>query len=253
MLLKRIIPCLDVMDGKVVKGKSFESLQYAGGAVELARKYYADGADEFVFLDITATNEKRKTECGLASAVSAEVFVPFCVGGGIGSFEDASAILEAGADKVALNTAALKRPALIGEIGQSYGAQAVVVAIDAKKEGRGWAVYSNAGKKKAGKDAVAWAGEAEGAGAGEILLTSIDRDGSNAGYDLELTKAVSDAVGIPVIASGGAGSATDIADAFTKGNADAALLAGILHYGKTTIGRIKMELKEMGVAVRCAE
>lgn len=250
MLLKRIIPCLDVMDGKVVKGKSFESLQYAGEAAGLAKKYYDGGADEIVFLDITATNERRKTECALASEVSENVFVPFCVGGGIGSFEDASAILEAGADKVALNTAALKQPALIGEIGESYGAQAVVVAIDAKKEGEGWRVYSNAGKKNSGKEAIAWALEAENAGAGEILLTSIDNDGGRAGYDLPLTRAVSEAVGIPVIASGGAGSASDIAEAFTKGKADAALLAGILHYGKTTIGQLKAELKAMGVAVR---
>jgi len=250
MLLKRIIPCLDVMGGKVVKGKSFESLSYAGGAVELAKKYYESGADELVFLDITATNERRKTECALASEVSENVFVPLCVGGGINSFEDASSILEAGADKVALNTAALIRPALVGEIGGSYGAQAVVVAIDAKKEGNGWKVYSNAGKKNSGKDAVAWAREAQMAGAGEILLTSIDNDGGQSGYDLALTKTVSDAVGIPVIASGGAGRTQDIADAFEKGNADAALLAGILHYGKTTIGEIKAELKANGIAVR---
>lgn len=251
MVLKRIIPCLDVKNGKVVKGKSFKGLEYAGEPVVLAKRYYEQGADELVFLDISATNEKRKTTIELASAVAQEVFVPFTVGGGIASFEDASAILEAGADKVSLNTAAVLNPKLIGEIAESYGSQAVVIAIDAKRKGEGgWSVWINAGTRDTGKDAIEWAREAVRVGAGEILLTSIDKDGTNSGYDLELTKAVSDAVRVPIIASGGAGGARDMANAFVEGGADAALLAGILHYGRTTIPQLKKELEGMGIAVR---
>jgi cyclase len=253
MVLKRIIPCLDVKEGRVVKGKSFQGLEYAGEPVKLATKYYEQGADELVFLDITATNERRGTEVMLAAAVAEQVFVPFTVGGGIASFEDASAVLDAGADKVALNSAAVLRPELIGEIAQSYGSQAVVAAIDAKRnENRGREVWINAGTNNTGKDAVAWAMDAVDAGAGEILLTSIDKDGTNSGYDLELTRAVSVAVGVPVIASGGAGGAKDMADAFAIGKADAALLAGMLHYGKTTIQKLKGELVGLGIPVRVA-
>jgi cyclase len=253
VLLKRIIPCLDVKNGRVVKGKSFVSLADAGDPVALGRRYYEEGADELVFLDITATNEKRKTMVALASAVAEQVFVPFTVGGGIASFRDAAAVLDAGADKIALNTAAVENPALIGKIAAVYGSQAVMVAIDAKRNGQGrWDVWINAGTTNTGKDAVAWTREAQAAGAGEILLTSIDSDGSNAGYDLELTKEVAEAVSIPVIASGGAGGASDIADAFLKGKADAALLAGILHYGKTTIPKLKRELAKKEIPVRMA-
>ncbi|MDQ3103145.1 MAG: imidazole glycerol phosphate synthase subunit HisF [Actinomycetota bacterium] len=251
MALKRLIPCLDVDRGRVVKGTNFVDIRDAGDPVELAAKYDADGADELVFLDITASHESRDTIVDLARRTANDVFVPFTIGGGIRSVADAQAVLDAGADKVGVNSAALARPELIGELAEVFGAQCVVVAVDAKARGGGWDVYVQGGRKLVeGRDAVGWAREAAERGAGEILLTSMDRDGTNEGYDLPLTRAVADEVPIPVIASGGAGDLGDLAEGIIEGGADAVLVASILHYGHHTIAEAKRAMADAGVPVR---
>ncbi len=254
MLAKRIIPCLDVKNGKVVKGKRFVNLRYAGDPVKLAKRYYEEGADEIVFLDITATREKRKTIVGVVRRTANEIFIPLTVGGGIRTLGDMRALLNAGADKISINTAAVENPGIIREAAKRFGSQCVVVAIDAARErgsrGKKWSVYTRAGTEKTGLDAVEWARKAAELGAGEILLTSMDADGRGRGYDLELTRRVSEAVRIPVIASGGAGSLKDIRDAFEIGKADAALIASVVHYNKYDIRKIKEYLRRRGVAVR---
>src|SRR6184192_2435441 len=239
MLSKRIIACLDVRDGHVVKGVNFEGLRSAGDPAELARRYNVEGIDELVILDITATIEERRALADTIRAVARELFIPLAVGGGIRSEDDAAAAVEAGADKVSLNTAALGDPALITTLADRYGSQAVVVAIDAKRDGDRSAVYSRSGQTAANRDAVEWAREAESRGAGEILLTSIDRDGTKRGFDCEMTAEVSAAVGIPVIASGGAGEPTHFADVLTDGRADAALAASIFHFAEHGVGDLK--------------
>jgi imidazole glycerol-phosphate synthase subunit HisF len=249
MHLKRVIPCLDVDAGRVVKGVEFVDLRDAGDPVELAAQYDRDGADEVVFLDITATSDRRATVVELARRAADEVFVPLTIGGGIRTVADAQAVLDAGADKVSVNSAALQRPELIDELAARFGAQCVVLAIDAKAGGDGWQAFLAGGRTPTGRDAVAWAHEASDRGAGEILLTSMDRDGTNAGYDLGLTRAVSDAVEVPVIASGGAGRLEHLADAVRAG-ADAVLLASLLHYGQHTVGEVKAHLAADGVPVR---
>ena len=252
MHYKRVIPCLDVDAGRVVKGVGFVDLRDAGDPVELACRYDAAGADELVFLDITATSDKRETVVELARRTADDVFIPFTIGGGIRSIADAQAVLDAGADKVSVNSAAIARPELIDELARTFGAQCVVVAIDAKaRERGGWEAYVAGGRTPTGRDAVAWAREAVGRGAGEILLTSMDRDGTNAGYDLELTAAVARAVGVPVIASGGAGELGHLAEAVAAG-ADAVLCASIFHYGHHTVAEVKQHLAAAGVAVRPA-
>src|SRR5881392_1244034 len=250
MLSKRIIACLDVRDGQVVKGINFEGLRAAGAPAELARRYNAEGVDELVILDITATLEARRALADTISRVARELFIPLAVGGGIRTEADAAAAVEAGADKVSLNTAALSDPTLITTLARRYGSQAVVVAIDAKRAGDRFAVYARSGQSAAGRDAVEWAREAEARGAGEILLTSIDRDGTKAGFDCALTAAVSSAVSIPVIASGGAGGLGDFVDVFTSGRADAALAASIFHYAETSVRALKQHLREHGIPVR---
>jgi cyclase len=250
VLSKRIIACLDVRDGQVVKGVNFEGLRSAGDPAELARRYNAEGIDELVILDITATIEARRALAGTIRAVARELFIPLAVGGGIRTEADASAAVEAGADKVSLNTAALADPSLITTLAERYGSQAVVVAIDAKQAGNGFAVYARSGQTAAGRDAVDWARQAEDCGAGEILLTSIDRDGTKAGFDCAMTAAVSSAVGIPVIASGGAGGLEHFVEVFTTGRADAALAASIFHYSDTSIRALKLHLQERGIPVR---
>jgi len=277
MQLKRIVPCLDVKNGKVVKGKSFKRLVYAGDALSLAKKYYKDGADELVFLDIAASSQKRSTIKRLVRKVAREIFIPFTVGGGIRTLSDAAQILQNGADKVSINTAAVENPKLISQIAEKFGSQAVIAAIDAKRKAKNksgvnagsanaggrkaidangnpqceacWTVYTYGGRKDTGLDAIKWAKKAASLGAGEILLTSMDRDGSNAGYDVELNSAVSRAVSIPIIASGGAGSAKDIAQVL-KAGADAALLAGMLHRKETTVKKLKKELTSLKIKVR---
>jgi cyclase len=247
---KRVIPCLDVDAGRVVKGIGFVDLRDAGDPVELACRYDSAGADELVFLDITATSDKRETVVELARRTADDVFVPFTIGGGIRSVLDAQAVLDAGADKISINSAALARPELIDELAGTFGAQCVVLAIDAKARAGGrWEAYVAGGRTPTGRDAVAWAREGVERGAGEILLTSMDRDGTNAGYDLALTNAVAEAVAVPVIASGGAGELDDLSDAVQAG-ADAVLCASILHYGHHTIPEIKDHLSRAGVAVR---
>ena len=253
MLSKRIIACLDVRNGQVVKGINFEGLRSAGDPAELARRYNVEGIDELVILDITATIEARRALADTISRVARELFIPLAVGGGIRTEADAAAAVEAGADKVSLNTAALADPALITAVATRYGSQAVVVAIDAKRESAGserFAVYARSGSTSAGRDAVEWAREAEARGAGEILLTSIDRDGTRAGFDCELTAAVSSAVSIPVIASGGAGGLDDFVDVFTAGRADAALAASIFHYAETSVRALKQHLQQRDIPVR---
>jgi len=255
MLSKRIIACLDVRDGQVVKGVNFEGLRSAGDPGELARRYNAEGIDELVILDITATLEARRALAATIGRVARELFIPLAVGGGIRSEGDAAAAVEAGADKVSLNTAALAEPDLITRVAARYGSQAVVVAIDAKRAQPGsseFTVYARSGQAAAGRDAVSWAREAEARGAGEILLTSIDRDGTKAGFDCELTAAVSSAVSIPVIASGGAGAREHFVDVFTAGRADAALAASIFHYAETSVRALKMHLRDHGIPVRLA-
>jgi cyclase len=247
---KRVIPCLDVDRGRVVKGVEFLDLRDAGDPVELASRYDAAGADELVFLDITATSDRRETVVDLARRTADDVFVPFTIGGGIRSVADAQAVLDAGADKVSVNSAALARPELIDELAANFGAQCVVLAIDAKAGADGtWEAYLAGGRTPTGRDAVAWARQASERGAGEILLTSMDRDGTNAGYDLALTAAVAGAVEVPVIASGGAGRLEHLAEALDAG-ADAVLCASILHYGRHTVGEIKAYLTEAAVPIR---
>ncbi len=253
MLSKRIIACLDVRNGQVVKGVNFEGLRSAGDPAELARRYNAEGIDELVILDITATLEARRALADTISRVARELFIPLAVGGGIRTEADAAAAVEAGADKVSLNTAALAEPALITTIAERYGSQAVVVAIDAKRETPErdrFSVYARSGQTASGRDAVEWAREAEDRGAGEILLTSIDRDGTKAGFDCAMTAAVSSAVSIPVIASGGAGGLDHFVDVFTTGRADAALAASIFHYAETSVRALKQHLREHGIPVR---
>ncbi len=253
MLTKRVIPCLDVKNGRVVKGKSFVRLADAGDPVELSRFYYEQGADELVFLDITATPEGRDTMVEVVERISEQVFIPLTVGGGLRTIRDMRRMLMAGADKVGINTAAVLNPELIGEGAARFGSQCIVVAIDAKRlagEPRRWEVYVSSGQQPTGLEAVAWAKEAVRRGAGEILLTSIDADGQRAGYDLELTRAVSEAVPVPVIASGGAGAPEDFFHALSLGKADAVLAAGIFHYGVYSVEHIKQYLASRGIAVR---
>jgi imidazole glycerol-phosphate synthase subunit HisF len=250
VLSKRIIACLDVRDGQVVKGINFEGLRGAGDPAELARRYNREGIDELVILDITATLERRRALADTIRAVARELFIPLAVGGGIRTEGDAAAAVDAGADKVSLNTAALNEPDLITTLANRYGSQAVLVAIDAKKEGDRFAVYVRSGQSPTDRDAVEWAREAESRGAGEILLTSIDRDGTKVGFHCELTAAVSNAVSIPVIASGGAGRLDDFVDVFTTGKADAALAASIFHYAETTVASLKRHLRAHGIPVR---
>jgi cyclase len=268
MALKRVIPCLDVDAGRVVKGTNFVGLRDAGDPVELAERYDAEGADELVFLDITASHEQRETIVELARRTADNVFIPFTIGGGIRSVEDAQAVLDAGADKVSVNSAALARPALLEELAAQFGSQCVVIAIDARREeaaptasptceapagwyGGGWGVYVNGGRRRVeGRDAVSWAEEAVERGAGEVLLTSMDRDGTNDGYDLELTRAVAEAVGVPVIASGGAGELSHLSEAIAEGGADAVLCASIFHYGHYRVREAKEELAGAGIPVR---
>jgi cyclase len=251
MSLKRVIPCLDVNAGRVVKGTNFVGLRDAGDPVELAERYDAEGADELVFLDITASHEQRETIVELARRTADNVFIPFTIGGGIRSVEDAQAVLDAGADKVSVNSAALARPELLGGLGDHFGAQCVVIAIDAKREKDGWGVYVNGGRVRVDdRDAVGWAEEAVERGAGEVLLTSMDRDGTNDGYDLELTRAIADAVSVPVIASGGAGQLSHLSEAISKGNADAVLCASIFHYGHYRVRDAKERMAADGIPVR---
>jgi imidazole glycerol-phosphate synthase subunit HisF len=250
MLSKRIIACLDVRDGQVVKGVNFEGLRSAGDPAELARRYNREGIDELVILDITATLERRRALAETIRAVARELFIPLAVGGGIRTEADAAAAVDAGADKVSLNTAALSNPSLITTLANRYGSQAVIVAIDAKRDADRFAVYSRSGTTAVNRDAVEWAREAESSGAGEILLTSIDRDGTKAGFDCDLTAEVSSAVSIPVIASGGAGALDDFVDVFTRGAADAALAASIFHYAETGVRALKQHLKHHGIPVR---
>ncbi|MCI9224245.1 MAG: imidazole glycerol phosphate synthase subunit HisF [Acutalibacter sp.] len=251
MYAKRIIPCLDIKDGRVVKGTNFLSLRDAGDPVEAAALYDSQGADELVFLDINASADHRDIVAHMVEQVAGRIFIPFTVGGGIRKVDDFTAILRAGADKVSVNSAALQRPRLIKEAAEVFGSQCVVVAMDAKRRPEGgWTLYLNGGRVDTGRDAVEWAQEAESLGAGEILLTSMDRDGVKTGYDLELTRAISEAVGIPVIASGGAGELSHFYDAFTQGRADAVLAASLFHFGEVTIPELKSYLKGRGVPVR---
>lgn len=254
MLAKRIIPCLDVAEGRVVKGINFVELRDAGDPVEQARLYDAAGADELVFLDISATHEGRKTMREVVRAVADQVFIPFTVGGGISTVEDIHAMLLAGADKISINSAAVRDPEVITRGAQRFGSQCIVVAIDARRQpdGASWEVYVAGGRTPTGLDAVAWAQEAERRGAGEILLTSMDGDGTTEGYDLALTRAIADAVGIPVIASGGAGRIEHFAQALTEGGADAALAATLFHYKHLTIAEVKAFLHAQGIPVRFA-
>ncbi|HEY6510093.1 MAG TPA: imidazole glycerol phosphate synthase subunit HisF [Vicinamibacterales bacterium] len=250
MLTKRIIACLDVRDGQVVKGVQFQELKHAGDPAELSRRYNVEGIDEVVILDITATLEKRQALAKTIAAVAHEIFLPLTVGGGIRTEEDADRAVEAGADKVSLNTAALRNPGLITTLARRYGSQAVIVAIDAKRRDDAFAVYVRSGTSDAARDAVEWARQAEAYGAGEILLTSMDRDGTRAGFDCEMTAAVSDAVNIPVIASGGAGTFEHFADVFTRGHADAALAASIFHYAESSVADLKRYLRDRGIPTR---
>jgi len=254
MLTKRIIPCLDcdlsVPEGRVVKGIKFKQIRYAGEPAELARKYSDEGADELVFLDITASHERRETMIHVIEKTAKEVFIPLTVGGGIKSTEDMRRILRAGADKISINTAAIQNPDLISEGAEEFGNQCIVVAIDAKREGESWTCYIYGGREPTGIDAVEWARKVESIGAGEILLTSMDRDGTKDGYDLELTRTISEEVNIPVIASGGVGNPEHIYEAFTKGKADAALAASIFHFGEYPIPVVKKYLQEKGIPVR---
>ena len=252
MFTKRIIPCLDVKDGRVVTGVNFVDLKDAGDPVEIAAAYDKAGADEVVFLDITASSDHRATVVDMVRKVAANVFIPFTVGGGIRSVEDFRVLLREGADKISINSSALNRPELISEAADKFGSQCVVVAIDARKraDGSGWNVYKNGGRIDVGLDAVAWAKKAEALGAGEILLTSMDCDGTKSGYDIALTRSIAEAVSIPVIASGGAGTKEHFYDALTEGKADAALAASLFHYKELEIMDLKAYLAEKGVSVR---
>jgi imidazole glycerol-phosphate synthase subunit HisF len=247
---KRVIPCMDVDAGRVVKGTKFLDIRDAGDPVELAAFYDREGADELIFLDITATSDKRDTVVELARRAADDVFVPFTIGGGVREVADAQAVLDAGADKVSVNSAAVARPELLGELAGVFGAQCVVLAIDAKRRsGGGWEVYVAGGRTATGRDALTWAREGVERGAGEILLTSMDRDGTQDGYDLDLTRAISEAVDVPVIASGGVGGPEHMVDGFAAG-ADAVLAASIFHYGRYSVGDVKARLAEAGVSVR---
>lgn len=251
MLAKRIIPCLDVHNGRVVKGVNFVNLRDAGDPVELAEFYDREGADELVFLDITASYEERDTMVDVVRRTAANVFIPFTVGGGIRTLEDIRRMLQAGADKVSINTAAIKTPSIVMESARRYGSQCIVVAIDARKVGlEEWEVYINGGRTSTGIDAVWWAQRVESLGAGEILLTSMDKDGTKDGYDIELTRAISETVNIPVIASGGAGNLEHLREALVEGKADAALCASIFHYREYTVREAKEFLQGRGVTVR---
>ena len=250
MLTKRIIACMDVRDGQVVKGVQFQQLRYAGDPASLAERYNVEGIDEVVMLDITATLETRHALAETIHAVAAKIFLPLTVGGGIRDENAASAAVDAGADKISLNTAALRTPAIISKLARRYGSQAVIVAIDAKRRDDGFAVYVRSGTADAARDAVEWAREAESRGAGEILLTSMDRDGTKSGFDCEMTAAVSDAVKIPVIASGGAGTFEHFTEVFTRGHADAALAASIFHYDEHSVSGLKQYLHRQGLPVR---
>ena len=252
MLLKRVIPCLDVDQGRVVKGTNFVDIRDAGDPVELAVRYQDEGADEIVFLDITASHEKRDTVAELARRCADDVFIPFTIGGGIRSVADAQAVLDAGSDKVSVNSAAVQRPELIGELAEVFGAQCVVLAIDARKreDGSGYEVVVHGGRTETGREAVEWAREGVERGAGEILLTSMDRDGTEDGYELELTRAVADAIDVPVIASGGAGNLDHLVDAVEQGRADAVLCASIFHYGQYTVREAKDRMRAAGLPVR---
>jgi imidazole glycerol-phosphate synthase subunit HisF len=254
MLKKRVIPCLDVHDGRVVKGVRFVNLRDAGDPVEAAQAYDAQGADELVFLDISASHEGRNTTLDVVRRTAEGIYMPLTVGGGVRSLDDIRTLLRAGAEKVSLNTAALARPELVTEAARAFGSQCIVVAIDAKREtGPGparWGVYTHGGRRPAGRDAIEWARDVERRGAGEILLTSMDRDGTGDGYDLELTRAVSEAVSLPVIASGGAGALEHLHAALTEGKADAALVASLFHFGQHRVGEAKAFLRARGVPVR---
>ncbi len=251
MYAKRIIPCLDIKNGRVVKGVSFVNIVDAGDPVECAKQYDKQGADELVFLDITASSDSRNITIDMVEKVANSIFIPFTVGGGIRSVDDFNALLRAGADKVSVNSAAVHRPELISEAAYKFGSQCVVAAIDAKRKGDGtWEVYINGGRKPVGLDAVKWAIECEKRGAGEILITSMDQDGQKTGYDLELTRAISERVGIPVIASGGAGALEHFYDAFTGGKADAVLAASLFHFGEIPIPELKKYLDGKNIPVR---
>ena len=250
-LAKRIIPCLDVHAGRVVKGVKFVELRDAGDPVEIARRYNDAGADELTFLDITASSDARDTILDVISRVADEVFIPLTVGGGVRKVEDVRKLLNAGADKVSINTSAVENPALVEESARRFGSQAIVVAIDARgREGGGWEVYTHGGRKATGKDVVAWAREMTQRGAGEILLTSMDRDGTKSGFDVALTRAVSEAVAVPVIASGGVGSLEHLAQGIEEGHADAVLAASVFHFGDITIGEAKRFLASRGIEMR---
>ncbi|MBE5761674.1 MAG: imidazole glycerol phosphate synthase subunit HisF [Clostridiales bacterium] len=252
MLAKRIIPCLDIKDGRVVKCVKFENMRDAGDPVESAKRYCAEGADELTFLDITASHDRRKTVADMVSRVAEEVFIPFTVGGGISTVEDFRTILNCGADKISINSAAVRNPQLIRDAADRFGSQCVVVAIDAKRrlDQSGWDVYLNGGRINTGMEAIKWAEQAYKLGAGEFLLTSMDADGTKAGYDVELTRAVADIVGVPVIASGGAGKMEHFTDVINNGHADAVLAASLFHYGEFTIGQVKDYLYEQNIPVR---
>jgi cyclase len=251
MLTRRIIPCLDVTAGRVVKGVNFVGLRDAGDPVEIARRYDGEGADELTFLDITASSDQRDIILHIIEAVAAQVFIPLTVGGGVRSVEDVRRLLNAGADKISINTAGLQNPALIAQASSYFGAQCIVCAIDAKQVAPGrWNVFTHGGRNDTGRDALDWALEVERLGAGEILLTSMDRDGTRQGFDLPLTRAVSDGVGIPVIASGGVGNLQHLADGVVQGRADAVLAASIFHFGEFTVGQAKRFMADQGVAVR---
>jgi cyclase len=245
-----VVVCLDVKDGRVVKGTRFVGLRDVGDPVELARRYEEEGADEIVYLDVSASAEGRSTLLDVVRRTAEALFIPLTVGGGVRTADDVGPLLRAGADKVSVNTAALADPALLSRGADRFGRQCMVVSVDAKETGEGWEAYTHGGRTATGRDAVAWAAEATERGAGEVLLTAIDRDGGRAGYDLQLTRAVADRVQVPVVASGGAGAASHLRDAFQEGHASAALVAGILHDGLTTVGALKDELRGWGIDVR---
>ena len=250
MLAKRIIPCLDVTDGRVVKGVNFVELKDAGDPVEIARQYNEAGADELTFLDITATSDNRDLILHIIEAVASEVFIPLTVGGGVRAVADVQRLLNAGAGKVSINTSAVVNPQLVQDASDRYGSQCIVVAIDAKRTGEGWEVFTHGGRKATGLDAVDWARKMESLGAGELLLTSMDRDGTKSGFDLGLTRAISDAVSIPIIASGGVGTLQHLVDGVREGRADAVLAASIFHFGEYTVDEAKRYMKQYGIEVR---